>query len=59
MRFLEGLTDPSAVYEVSGEEVKASEGTSPALPSADQSFGAYTGPTTTLPPQQPVHPVHR
>ena len=40
---------------MSGEEIKANEGTSPALPSADSPFGAYTGPTTTLPPRQPVH----
>ena len=54
-QFNRSLIDPSAVYEVSGEKIKATECTSPALPSADSPFGVYTGPTTTLPPRQPVH----
>ena len=47
------LIDPSAVYEVSGEEFKANESTSAAAQqSAGSPFGAYTA---HLPPRQPLH----
>ena len=55
-RFNRSLIDPSAVYEVSGEEFKANEITSAAAQqSAGSPFGAYTGPTAHLPPRQPLH----
>ena len=54
-QFNTSLIDPSAVYEASGEDVKAAKSTSTAHQSAGSALGAYTGPTAQLPPRQPVH----
>ena len=42
-RFNRSIIDPTAVYEVSGEELMGSDS---GTPSAESPFGAYSGPTT-------------
>ena len=55
-RFNHSLTDPTTNYEVNGETMEQTGNDSASSPSPVSPFGAFTGPTVSLPPHfQLVH----
>ena len=61
-RFNQALIDPSAVYAIHGEEVTGSTSNTPSHAvnlGALTPFGAYTGPTSQLPPPRPQLSLRR